>query len=63
MLLIRFKIGVVTVLSCLALLLGLLAPTGVASAHSTQASASAHASISCKEYRYDTDPVPVELCI
>lgn len=69
MFLIRLKIGVVTVLSCLALLLGLLAPTGVASAHSTsqalssQSSTSTHASVSCKVYRYDTDPVPVEICI
>ncbi len=59
----RLKIGFVTVLSCLALLLGLLTPTGVASAYSNQASASAHATVSCKVYRKDTDPVPVEICI
>ena len=37
----RLKIGFVTVLSCLALLLGLLASTGVASAHTTSAQAPA----------------------
>lgn len=33
----RLKVGFVTVLSCLTLLLGLFATTGIASAHSTQA--------------------------
>jgi len=34
----RLKVGLVTVLSCFTLLLGLLAPTGIASAHSASAS-------------------------
>ena len=33
----QFKVGLVTIFSCLALLLGLFASTGVASAHSYQA--------------------------
>src|SRR5713101_8381729 len=33
----HLKVGLVTLFSCLALMLGLLASTGVASAHSTQA--------------------------
>ncbi len=33
----RFKVGFVTVLSCLALILGMFSSAGVASAHSTQA--------------------------
>ena len=33
----QFKVGLVTIFSCLALLLGLFASTGVASAHSSQA--------------------------
>jgi hypothetical protein len=37
----RLKVGLVTILSCLALMLGLLASTGVASAHTTSAQAPA----------------------
>src|SRR6266566_5453329 len=33
----HLKVGLVTLFSCLALLLGLLSSTGIASAHSTQA--------------------------
>jgi hypothetical protein len=36
----RLKVGLVTVLSCLALLLGLLGSTGIASAHTAQAAQS-----------------------
>jgi hypothetical protein len=47
----RLKRGFVILLSCFALLLGLLAPTGIASAHSVQAQKSAGASIaSCSKY-------------
>ena len=50
----RFKLGLVALLSCLALLVGLLGSTGVASAQSTQAAQSqAHCrTFTIVNYRY-----------
>jgi hypothetical protein len=58
----RLNVGLVTVLSCFALLLGLLALTGIASAHSAQAQTSASAcTTSCSPNAKQTPPPPSQV--